>query len=170
MAGAANPNFDTLALHAGAQPDPTTGARAVPLHLSTSFVFRSSDDAASLFNQERGGHVYSRISNPTNAVLEQRVAALEGACGALAFASGQATLHASITTLLGAGDHIVASRALYGGSHNLLHYTLPRFGIQTTFVDPNQPDAWRAGLQPNTRLFFGETVGNPGNDVLDLET
>lgn len=170
MAGAANPNFDTLALHAGAHPDPTTGARAVPLHLSTSFVFRSSDDAASLFNQERGGHVYSRISNPTNAVLEQRVAALEGACGALAFASGQATLHASITTLLGAGDHIVASRALYGGSHNLLHYTLPRFGIQTTFVDPNQPDAWRAALQPNTRLFFGETVGNPGNDVLDLET
>ena len=169
MAGYADPGFDTLALHAGASPDPTTGARAVPIHLSTSFVFESSEQAAALFNLERAGHVYSRISNPTNAVLEQRIAALEGGIGAIATASGQAALHLAITTLMGAGAHIVASSALYGGSHNLLDYTLRRFGIETSFVAPNDLAAWRAAVRPNTRLFFGETVGNPTLDVLDLE-
>ena len=168
MPGPADPGFDTLALHAGAAPDPATGARAVPIHLSTSFVFESSEHAASLFNMERSGHVYSRISNPTNAVLEERVAALEGGVGAIATASGQAALHLAICTLAGAGSHIVASSALYGGSHNLLHYTLSRFGIATTFVPPGDIDAWRAAIRPQTRLLFGETLGNPGLDVLDI--
>ena len=169
MPGYYDPGFDTLALHAGAAPDPATGARAVPIHLTTSFVFESSDHAASLFNLERAGHVYSRISNPTNAVLEQRVSALEGGIGAIATASGQAALHLSIATLMGAGSHIVASTALYGGSQNLLHYTLRRFGIETTFVKPGDLDGWRAAVRPNTKLFFGETVGNPGLEVLDIE-
>jgi O-acetylhomoserine (thiol)-lyase len=168
MAGASDPAFDTLALHAGAAPDPATGARAVPIHLSTSFVFESSEHAASLFNMERSGHVYSRISNPTNAVLEERVAALEGGAGAIATASGQAALHLAICTLAGAGSHIVSSAALYGGSHNLLHYTLARFGIQTSFVRPGDIDGWRAAIRPETRLLFGETLGNPGLDVLDI--
>ena len=169
MPGYYDPGFDTLALHAGAAPDPATGARAVPIHLTTSFVFESSDHAASLFNLERAGHVYSRISNPTNAVLEQRVSALEGGIGAIATASGQAALHLSIATLMGAGSHIVASKALYGGSQNLLHYTLRRFGIETTFVKPGDLDGWRAAVRPNTKLLFGETVGNPGLEVLDIE-
>jgi O-acetylhomoserine (thiol)-lyase len=168
MPGYSDPGFDTLALHAGAQPDPATGARAVPIHLTTSFVFESSDQAATLFNMERPGHVYSRISNPTNAVLEQRVAALEGGVGAIATASGQAALHLAIATLMGAGGHIVASTALYGGSQNLLNYTLRRFGIETTFVQPGDLDGWRAAIRPNTRLLFGETVGNPGLEVLDI--
>ena len=168
MPGHPDPGFDTLSIHAGAQPDPATGARAVPIHLSTSFVFDSSDHAVSLFNLERSGHVYSRISNPTNAVLEQRVAALEGGIGAIAVASGQAALHLAIATLMGAGGHIVASTALYGGSQNLLHYTLRRFGIETTFVKPGDLDGWRAAIRPNTRLLFGETVGNPGLEVLDI--
>ncbi len=170
MSGYSDPGFDTLALHAGAAPDPATGARAVPIHLSTSFVFESSEHAASLFNLERAGHVYSRISNPTNAVLEQRVAALEGGIGAITTASGQAALHLCVATLMGAGSHIVASTALYGGSQNLLHYTLRRFGIETTFVKPGDIDGWRAAVRPNTKLFFGETVGNPGLDVLDIPT
>ena len=170
MPGYSDPGFDTLALHAGAQPDPATGARAVPIHLSTSFVFESSDHAAALFNLERPGHVYSRLSNPTNAVLEQRVAALEGGVGAIAVASGQAALHLAVATLMGAGSHIVASTALYGGSQNLLHYTLRRFGIDTTFVKPGDIDGWRAAIRPNTKLFFGETVGNPGLEVLDIPT
>jgi O-acetylhomoserine (thiol)-lyase len=169
MPGYADPGFDTLALHAGATPD-ATGARAVPIHLTTSFVFESSEHAASLFNLERAGHVYSRISNPTNAVLEQRVSALEGGIGAITTASGQAALHLAVATLMGAGGHIVASTALYGGSQNLLHYTLRRFGIETTFVRPGDIDGWRAAVRPNTRLFFGETVGNPGLDVLDTPT
>ena len=170
MPGYSDPGFDTLALHAGAAPDPATGARAVPIHLTTSFVFESSDQAAALFNLERAGHVYSRISNPTTAVLEQRVAALEGGIGAIATASGQAALHLAIATLMGAGSHIVASTALYGGSQNLLHYTMRRFGIETTFVKPGDIDGWRAAIRPNTRLLFGETVGNPGLDVLDIPT
>ena len=168
MPGYSDPGFDTLALHAGAAPDPATGARAVPIHLTTSFVFESSDHAAALFNLERAGHVYSRISNPTNAVLEQRVAALEGGIGAISTASGQAALHLSIATLMGSGSHIVASTALYGGSQNLLHYTLRRFGIETTFVKPGDIDGWRAAIRPETKLLFGETVGNPGLDVLDI--
>ncbi len=168
MPGPSDPGFDTLALHAGAAPDPATGARATPIHLTTSFVFQDSEHAASLFNLERSGHVYSRISNPTTAVLEERVAALEGGAGALATASGQAALHLAIATIAGAGSHIVASRALYGGSYNLLHDTLPRFGIETTFVAPGDIDAWAQAIRPSTRLLFGETVGNPGLDVLDI--
>ena len=170
MPGSSDPRFDTLALHAGAAPDPATGARAVPIYLSTSFVFESVEHAASLFNMERSGHVYSRISNPTTAVFEERVAALEGGAGAIATASGQAALHLAISTIAGAGSHIVASSALYGGSHNLLHYTLARFGIATTFVKPGAIDAWRAAIRPNTKLLFGETLGNPGLDVLDIPT
>ena len=160
--------FDTLSLHAGARPDPATGARATPIYQSSSFVFPDADYAAALFNMERAGHVYSRISNPTCAGLEERIAALEGGIGAIATASGQAAMHLAIVTLLGAGAHIVSSRALYGGSHNLLDYTLPRFGIETTFVDARDVDQWRAAIRPTTRLLFGETLGNPGLDVLDI--
>ncbi|MEP6943654.1 MAG: O-acetylhomoserine aminocarboxypropyltransferase [Betaproteobacteria bacterium] len=162
------PHFDTLTLHAGSHPDPATGARATPIYQSASFVFKDTDHAAALFNMERAGHVYSRISNPTCAVLEERVSALEGGVGAIAVASGQAALHLAIVTLMGAGSHIVASRALYGGSHNLLDFTLPRFGIETTFVPAHDLDAWCAAIRPNTRLLFGETLGNPGLDVLDI--
>src|SRR5512141_998959 len=168
MATPKNTHFDTLALHAGARPDPATGARAAPIYQPASFVFPASDHAAALFNMERAGHVYSRISNPTCAVLEERIAALEGGVGAIAVASGQAALHLAIATLMGAGSHIVASRALYGGSHNLLDYTLPRFGIETTFVDPRKLDEWRAAIRPGTRMLFGETLGNPGLEVLDI--
>jgi O-acetylhomoserine (thiol)-lyase len=168
MPGPNDPGFDTLALHAGAAPDPATGARAVPIHLSTSFVFENSEQAASLFNLERSGHVYSRISNPTNAVFEERMAALEGGAGSIATASGQAALHLAIATLAGTGSHVVASSALYGGSHNLLHYTLRRFGIETTFVKPADVDGFRNAIRPTTKLVFGETLGNPGLDVLDL--
>lgn len=168
MSGPQYPGFDTLALHAGSAPDPSTGARATPIHFTSSFAFRDSDHAASLFNMERAGHVYSRISNPTNAVLEERIAALEGGVAGIATASGQAALHLGLVTIAGAGAHIVASNALYGGSHNLLHYTLRRFGVETTFVDPRDLDAWRAAIRPTTKLLFGETLGNPGLDVLDI--
>ena len=168
MAASDYPGLDTLALHAGAQPDPATGARATPIYQTASFCFPDSDHAASLFNIERAGHVYSRLSNPTNAVLEERIAALEGGVGAIATASGQAALHLAIITLMGAGSHIVASAALYGGSHNLFAYTLPRFGIETTFVDPRDPQAFASAIQDNTRLIFGETLGNPGLDVLNI--
>jgi O-acetylhomoserine (thiol)-lyase len=160
--------LSTLALHAGAAPAPGSGSRATPIHLTAAYVFPNADEAAALFNMESAGHVYSRISNPTVSVLEERIAALEQGVGAIATASGQAALHLAIATIAGAGSHVVASRALYGGSHNLLHYTLPRFGIETTFVDPRDIDAWRAALRPNTRLLFGETLGNPGLDVLDI--
>lgn len=168
MAASDYPGLDTLALHAGAQPDPATGARATPIYQTASFCFPDSDHAASLFNIERAGHVYSRLSNPTNAVLEERIAALEGGVGAIATASGQAALHLAIITLMGAGSHIVASAALYGGSHNLFAYTLPRFGIDTTFVNPRDPRAFAEAIQGNTRLIFGETLGNPGLDVLNI--
>ena len=168
MAGPKYPGLDTMALHAGAQPDPATGARATPIYQTASFTFPDSDYAASLFNIERAGHVYSRLSNPTNAVLEERIAALEDGVGAIATASGQAALHLAIVTLMGAGSHIVASAALYGGSHNLLAYTLPRFGIETTFVSPRDPQAFKEAIRDNTRLVFAETLGNPGLDVLDI--
>jgi len=168
MPGPKSLGFDTLSLHAGQQPDPQFGARAVPIYQTTSYVFRDSDHAAALFNMERAGHVYSRISNPTNAVLEERTAALEGGIGAIATASGQAAMHLAIATLMGAGSHVVASRSLYGGSHNLLSYTLPRFGVTTSFVDPRDLNAWRRAIRPETRLLFGETLGNPGLDVLDV--
>jgi len=163
------PGFDTLALHAGQRPDPTTGARATPIYQSTSFVFNDGDQAASLFDVARAGHVYSRISNPTVGVLEERVAALEGGVGAVCAASGMAAIHLGLATLAGTGSHIVASRSLYGGTHNLLSYTLPRFGVQTTFVDPRDPDAFAAAIRPETRVVFGEIVGNPLGEVLDVE-
>lgn len=160
--------FDTLSLHAGQRPDAQTGARATPIYQTASYVFRDTDYAAGLFNIERAGHVYSRISNPTNAVLEERIAALENGVGAICTASGQAAMHLAITTLLGQGGHIVSSQSIYGGSHNLLAYTLPRFGVETTFVNPRDPDAFRAAIRPETRLLFGETLGNPGLEVLDI--
>lgn len=160
--------FDTLTLHAGQRPDPTTGARATPIYQSAAFVFPDTDFAVGLFNIERAGHVYSRLSNPTNAVLEERISALEGGVGAIATASGQAAMHLAVATIASAGDHIVASRSLYGGTHNLLEYTLPRFGIETTFVDPRLPDAFRAAIRDNTKLLFGEILGNPGLEVLDV--
>ncbi|MBU6377560.1 MAG: O-acetylhomoserine aminocarboxypropyltransferase [Gammaproteobacteria bacterium] len=168
MTSPRNPGFDTLSLHAGQSPDPVTGARATPIYQTAAYVFRDADHAAALFNMERAGHVYSRISNPTNAVLEERIAALDGGVGAIATASGQAALHLAVCTLAGAGSHVLASRSLYGGSHNLLHHTLRRFGIETTFIDPRNLDAWRSAIRPNTRLLFAETLGNPGLDVLDI--
>jgi len=160
--------FDTLALHAGQQVDPTTGARAVPIYQTTSYVFRDTDHAASLFNLERAGHIYSRISNPTVAVLEERIAALDLGVGAVATASGHASLFLAIATLMGQGGHIVASRSLYGGSVNLFRHTLPRFGITATLVDPRDPQAFRAAIRPETRLVYGEVVGNPRLEVMDL--
>lgn len=168
MAEPTRTRFDTLALHAGQVPDAQTGARAVPIYQTASYVFKDSEHAASLFNMERPGHAYSRLSNPTTAVLEERVAALENGVGGIATASGQAAMHLAVATLMGAGSHIVSSSAIYGGSHNLLQYTMPRFGIETTFVSPRDIDAMRAAIQPNTRLLFGEVVGNPGNDVMNL--
>ena len=168
MAAPRPPAFDTLSLHAGQRPDPVTGARAVPIFETTSFVFRDSDHAAALFNLESAGHLYSRISNPTVAVLEERVAALEGGVGAVCTASGMAALHLGIATLASAGDHIVASSSLYGGTINLLMQTLPRFGIRTTLVNPRDHAGFEAAIRPETRLVIGETIGNPGLEVLDI--
>ena len=159
--------FDTLALHAGQRPDPVTGARAVPIYQTTSYVFPDSDHAAALFNLERAGHIYSRISNPTVAVLEERVAALDHGVGAVATASGHAALHLGIATLMSHGDHIVASSSLYGGSINLFTHTLPRFGITATLVNPRDIAGFKAAIRPETRLIFAETLGNPGLEVLD---
>jgi len=164
-----SPRFDTLSLHAGQRPDPATGARAVPIYQTTSYVFDDSEHAAALFNLERVGHIYSRISNPTVAVLEERVCALEGGVGAVATASGQAALHLAIATLMGAGGHIVASARIYGGSHNMFVHTLPRFGITTTLVDPREPADFERAITDKTRLVFAETLGNPGLEVLDIK-
>lgn len=161
--------FATLALHAGQQPDPTTGARAVPIYQTTSYVFDDTDHAAALFNLERAGHIYSRISNPTVAVLEERLAALDGGVGTVCTASGQAALHLAIATMMDAGSHIVASASLYGGSINMFAHTLPRFGITTTLVDPRDPAAFRDAIRPETRLVFAEVIGNPGLEILDIE-
>jgi O-acetylhomoserine (thiol)-lyase len=160
--------FDTLALHAGQRPDPATGARAVPIYQTTSYVFGDVDHAAALFNLERAGHIYTRISNPTTAVLEERIAALEGGVGAVCTASGQAALHLAIATLTGQGGHIVSSASIYGGSHNLFHHTLPRFGITASFVDPRDARAFGAAIRPETRLVYGETLGNPGLEVMNI--
>ena len=162
-------NFDTLSLHAGHMPDERHGSRAVPIHQTTSYVFKDTRHAAALYNMEVGGHLYTRISNPTVAVLEQRLAALEGAVAATATSSGMAALHAALTTICSAGDHIVATAQLYGANINLLQYTFPRFGITTSFVDANDPGAIAAAIQPNTKVIFGEVVGNPGLDVLDVK-
>src|SRR3954468_24926511 len=162
------PAFETLSLHAGQHPDPVTGARAVPIYQTTSFVFQDSDHAASLFNLEQPGFIYSRIGNPTVAVLEERIAALEGGIGAVCTASGQAALHLAIVTLMGQGGHIVAATSLYGGTINMLKLTLPRFGITSSFVDPRDPAAFAAAIRPETRLVFAEMLGNPGLEVLDI--
>jgi O-acetylhomoserine (thiol)-lyase len=169
MTEAKLPRFATLSLHAGQKPDPLTGARAVPIYQTTSYVFANSDQAAALFNLEEPGYIYSRINNPTVAVLEERLAALEGGVGAVCTASGQAALHLAIATLMGAGSHIVAASSLYGGSINLLKLTLPRFGITASFVDPRDPQAFKAAIKPATRLLFAEVLGNPGLEVLDIE-
>ena len=161
--------FNTLSLHAGHQPDGETGARAVPIYWSTSFLFDDTDHAAGLFNLEIPGHIYSRISNPTTAVLEERVAALEGGVGAVATASGMAAFHVAVATLMGQGGHIVAARNLYGGTANILTQTLPRFGITTTFVDPRDPAGFDEAITDDTRLVYGETLGNPGLEVMDIE-
>ncbi len=160
--------FDTLALHAGQQPDSVTGARAVPIYQTTSYVFDNTEHAASLYNLERPGHVYTRISNPTTAVLEERMAALEGGVGAVATASGMAALFLAIATLMDQGSHIVSSGSIYGGSHNLFTYTLPRFGIETTFVDPRDVNGFKSAIRKNTRLVYGETLGNPGIEVMNI--
>ncbi|MEC9316315.1 MAG: O-acetylhomoserine aminocarboxypropyltransferase [Actinomycetota bacterium] len=160
--------FDTLSLHAGQEPDPTTGSRAVPIYQTTSYSFVDTEQAAGLFNLEQPGHIYSRISNPTVAVLEERIAALEGGVGAVCTASGMAAFHLAAATIMSAGNHVVASRNIYGGTHNMLNLTMPRFGITTTFVDPRDPEAWRSAITPETRLLFAETLGNPGIEVLDI--
>ena len=161
-------NFDTLSLHAGHTPDAETGSRAVPIYQTTSYMFESTDHAASLYNLEQPGHIYSRLSNPTVAVLEERMAALEGGVGAVATASGMAAIFLAIATLMDKGGHIVSSGSVYGGTHNLFSYTLPRFGIETTFVNPRDPDGFKAAIRPETRLVFGETLGNPGIEVMNL--
>ena len=160
--------FDTLSLHAGHVPDAQHGSRAVPIHQTTSYVFRDTEHAAALYNMELGGHLYTRISNPTVAVLEQRVAALDGGVAATATASGMAALTTAVMTICSAGDHIVASSRMYGANINLLENTLPRFGITTSFVAPDDVAAIEAAIQPNTRIIFGEVIGNPGLDVMDV--
>lgn len=162
--------FDTLSLHGGHQPDKNFGSRAVPIYQTTSYVFQDTDHAAALFNLEQGGHIYSRISNPTVAVLEERVAALEGGTGAVATASGQSAVFLTLMTLLSSGDHLVASSQLYGGTVNLLRLTLPRFGITTTFVKPGKSEDFKHAIQPNTKLIFGEIIGNPGLEIMDVPT
>ena len=161
--------FDTLALHGGQQPDVATGARAVPIYQTTSYVFKSTDHAANLFALKEFGNIYTRIMNPTWAVLEERLAALEGGVGALVTASGQAAETLAILNITRAGQHIVSSASLYGGTYNLFHYTFPKLGIECTFVDPSDPDNFKRALRPNTRLIFAETLGNPKNDTLDFE-
>ncbi|MEU6047606.1 bifunctional o-acetylhomoserine/o-acetylserine sulfhydrylase [Streptomyces griseus] len=162
-------SFETKQIHSGAAPDPTTGARAVPIYQSTSFVFRDTKHAADVFSLAEPGNIYTRIHNPTQDVLEQRIAALEGGVAAVALASGQAAETLAILTLAGAGDHIVSSPSLYGGTYNLFRHTLPRFGVEVTFVeDPEDLESWRAAVRPNTKAFFAETLGNPRGDVLDV--
>ena len=160
--------FDTLSLHGGHQPDKNYGSRAVPIYQTTSYVFQDTDHAAALFNLEQGGHIYSRISNPTVGVLEERVCALEGGTAAIATASGQSAVYLAIMTLANAGDHIVASSQLYGGTVNLLRLTLPRFGITTTFVKPGDTEGFKKAIKPNTKMIFGEIIGNPGLEVMDV--
>ncbi|WP_169543024.1 O-acetylhomoserine aminocarboxypropyltransferase [Sneathiella aquimaris] len=167
----ADPNFlkfDTLSLHAGHRPDPVTGSRAVPIYQTTSYVFKDADHAASLFNLEATGHIYTRLSNPTTAVLEERLASLEGGIGAICTASGHAALHLAIVTLMSAGSHIVCSGSVYGGTYNFLKHTMPRFGINTTFVNPQDTQAFADAINDDTRLVISETFGNPGLEVTDI--
>ena len=162
-------NFDTLSLHAGQTVDPVFGARAAPIYQTTSYVFPDADTASSIFNLERGGHAYTRITNPTVGVLEQRIAALEGGSAAVCMASGMAATFCAITAILSQGDHIVASTQMYGGNISLMKNTLPRFGITATFVDPTNTQGFADAIQDNTKLIYGELIGNPGLDILDLE-
>jgi len=168
LAEARDFGFDTLAVHAGQRVDPITGARAVPVYQTAAFVFEDAQTAADLFDLNRFGNIYTRIMNPTTAVFEERMASLEGGVGALATASGLAAQAVAVMTLLDAGDHVVASSHLYGGTHNQLGITLARFGITSTFVDPGDMAAWREAVTPQTRLLYAETIGNPGLDVLDI--
>ena len=169
--------FETRQIHAGQDPDPATGSRAVPIYQTTSYVFRDSQHAADLFALAEVGNIYTRMMNPTQMVLEARLQSLEGGTdtaigipGALALASGQAAETIAILNLAESGDHIVSSASLYGGTYNLFHYTLPKLGIETTFIDdPDDLDAWRAAIRPNTKVFYGETIGNPRNDCLDIK-
>ena len=160
--------FDTLSLHAGYQPDKNGGSRQVPIYQTTSYLFDDVDHAAALFNLERGGHIYSRISNPTVGVLEERVAALEGGTAAIATSSGMAAIFLAIMTLCESGDHIVASSQVYGGTANLLRLTLPKFGINTTFVKPRDTEGFQKAIQKNTKCIFGELLGNPGNELMNM--
>ena len=160
--------FDTLSLHAGHVPDKETGSRAVPIYQTTSYVFNDSDEAAALYNMEVGGHLYTRISNPTISVLEQRLAALDGGVSCIACASGMAAMHLVISAICSTGDHIVASNKMYGANINLLQHTMPRFGIETDFVNPNNLDEIKKAIKKNTKLVFGEVIGNPGLDVMDI--
>jgi O-acetylhomoserine (thiol)-lyase len=159
----------TKALHAGQTPDPTTGSRAVPLYQTTSYVFRDTEHAANLFALKELGNIYTRIMNPTTDVFEQRVAALEGGSGALAHASGQAAITDAILNVAGAGDHLVSVSQLYGGTYNLFHYTLPKIGIEVSFVDAQDPDAFRKAVRPNTKAFYGEGLGNPALNIFPFE-
>ncbi len=162
-------SFDTRQIHAGAEPDPTTGSRATPIYQTTSYALGSTQRAADLFGLAEFGNIYTRIMNPTTDVVEQRVASLEGGVAAVAFASGQAAESLAIFNLAEAGSHIVSSASLYGGTYNLFKYTLPKLGIEVSFVeDPDDPEAWRGAVQPNTKAFYGESIGNPKIDVLDI--
>jgi O-acetylhomoserine (thiol)-lyase len=162
--------LETRLVHAGADPDPTTGARVTPIYQTTSFVFRDTAHAAALFSLEELGMIYTRIMNPTHDAFEQRMAALEGGVGALAVGSGQAAQAISLFALAENGGHVVSSASLYGGTYNQLHYTLPKLGIEVTFIDdPDDLDAWKNAIRPNTRVFYGESIGNPKGDIFDLE-
>jgi O-acetylhomoserine (thiol)-lyase len=161
--------FETRQIHAGTQPDPTTGARAVPIYQTTSYVFRDTEHAAALFGLAELGNIYTRIMNPTQDAFEQRMAALDGGVGALATASGMAAQTIALLNLAENGGHIVASASLYGGTYNQLHYTFPKLGVTVDFVDPDDLDAWRSAIKPNTRAFYAESVGNPKGDVIDIE-
>ena len=163
-------SFETRQIHVGQEPDPTTGARALPIYQTTSYVFKSTEHAANLFALKEFGNIYTRIMNPTQDAVEQRVASLEGGVGALLVASGQAAETIAILNIAEAGDHVVASPALYGGTFNLLKHTLPKFGIQVTFVeDASDIASWKAAVRPNTKLFYGETIANPKSEILDIE-
>jgi O-acetylhomoserine (thiol)-lyase len=163
-------SFETRQIHAGQTPDSATGARALPIYQTTAYQFKSTEHAANLFALKELGNIYTRIMNPTQAAVEERIASLEGGVGALLVSSGQAAETIAILNIAEAGDHVVASPSLYGGTYNLLHYTLPKLGIATTFVEnPDDPESWRAAARPNTKLFYGETLANPKNDVLDIE-
>ena len=164
-----NFGFDTRQVHAGQRPDPNTGARAVPIYQTTSYVFEDPESAAAYFNLQEYGNTYSRIMNPTVAVFEERMANLEGGCGGVAFASGIAAQAAALFTLLSPGDHVVSSSALYGGTVNQFKHLLRKMSVELTWVDPDDLQAWKTAVRPNTKAFYGETIGNPGGNVLDIE-